>query len=128
VGDVSVGADETCGIYWRSGVGLNVLAEWNVPAHNMRSFEIPATGTVMVATRTPEHIELFGDDGAVLVSNPAEGRAAVDELLHDEEARASVAARGLERVRPHTFAARMGELLAPWSLATPRSSAKLGTP
>lgn len=115
VGGVSIPAVQTCETYWRARVALNVLHPVNVPAHNMRSFEIPATGTPMVATRTPEHVDLFGEDGAVLVDSPTELRSRLRALLDDPDELARIGARGLERVRPHTYAARMRELLAPWA-------------
>lgn len=105
---------ETCRTYWRASVALNVLAEWNVPAHNMRTFEVPATATVMVTTRTPEHHRLFGSEGAVLVSDPDEARDAVRALLADPDRLAAIGAEGRRRVKPHTYAARLGTLLRPW--------------
>ncbi len=105
---------EVCERYWSSEVALNILHEVNVPAHNMRTFEIPASGTAMVATRTPEHEALFSDEGAVLVSEPQEAREVVIRLLRDSEWRRRTAEEGLRRVRPHTYAARMQSLLEPW--------------
>jgi spore maturation protein CgeB len=81
----------------------------------MRTFEVPASRTAMVATRTPEHEALFGEEGAVLVSTPDEAREAVRELVADDERRARIARVGRERVEPHTYTARMREILAPWS-------------
>lgn len=114
VSETSFPGDETCRLYWRSALGLNVLADSNVPAHNMRTFELPATGTAMVATWTPEHYKLFGTNGAVLVSEPGEARDAVRDLLADPDRLAEIAAEGRRRVEPHTYAARLGTLLAPW--------------
>jgi spore maturation protein CgeB len=114
VSDRTYPGAEVCSIYWRSAIGLNILEESNIPATNMRSFEIPASGTAMVVTRTPVHERLFGDDGAVLVDAPEEMAEAVRDLLQDEDRLRVVARRGLECVRPHTYAARMATLLAPW--------------
>jgi spore maturation protein CgeB len=112
--DESFMGDETCRLYWRSAIGLNILANWNVPAHNMRTFEVPATGTVMVGTQTPEHKAIFGSEGAVLVSGPAEAREAVRTLLADPDRLAAIGAEGRRRVEPHTYASRLRTLLAPW--------------
>lgn len=113
--DRSYGGVETCELYWRSHVALNILADCNVPAHNMRTFEIPASGTPMIATRTPEHEVLFGEDGAILVSTPDEARDALQALLEDDELRKATALRGRECVGSHTYAARMCQILEPWS-------------
>jgi hypothetical protein len=71
-------------LYAQAAFGLNILHPSNLPAHNMRTFEIPATATAMVVTRTPDHERLFGDDGAVLVDEPAEALARILDLLGDE--------------------------------------------
>jgi glycosyltransferase involved in cell wall biosynthesis len=107
-------APEICRLYAHAAFGLNILGPWNLPAHNMRTFEIPATGTAMVVTRTPEHEQLFGEDGAVLVDDPAEARARILDLLADEDELHRVGERGRERIAPFTYARRMEELLAPW--------------
>jgi len=107
-------APEICRLYAQSAFGLNILSPWNVPAHNMRTFEIPASGTAMVATRTPEHERLFGEDGAVLVDDPQEARSRILELLADEDQRREIGARGRDRIAPFTYARRMDEMLAPW--------------
>ena len=107
-------AAEIALIYAESGVALNILAPWNVPNHNMRTFEIPATATPMVATRTPEHEQLFGDDGAILVDSPEEARERILDLLSDPDRLRAIGKRGRERIAPFTYARRMQELLAPW--------------
>jgi len=112
VGDSSFDGPETCRIYWSSAFGLNPLAPWNIPAHNMRSFEVPASGAVLISQRTPDHLRLFGEHGAVLVESPAEARDAVKALLCDPPRREAVSARGVERVAPHTYDSRVAELLA----------------
>jgi spore maturation protein CgeB len=114
VSNATLSARETCRSYWRSAMALNILGEWNPPAHNMRTFEIPASGTVMVATRTPEHVELLGEDGAVLVDSPQEARERVLQLLQEPVKLEGIARRGRERVAQHTYASRMEELLRPW--------------
>lgn len=40
-------------------VQLNILRPHNYNSHNMRSFEVPACGGVMLAPRTDEHVEFF---------------------------------------------------------------------
>jgi hypothetical protein len=106
---------ETCRLYWASRIGVNVLGDWNVPAHNMRTFEIPASGTAMVATRTPDHVAFLGEDGAAWIDGAEEARAAVLELLGDPDRRSEIAANGARRVGAHTYAARMETLLEPWA-------------
>jgi glycosyltransferase involved in cell wall biosynthesis len=115
VDDRTFAGRDTCAIYWSSMLSLNILADWNIPGHNMRTYEIPASGTVMVATRTPEHEALFGDDGAVLVDSPEEAKAATDELIYDEDRRKKIARTGRERVAPHTYTSRIATILERWA-------------
>jgi spore maturation protein CgeB len=111
-GATGLPADETCRAYWESRVAVNILAPWNVPSHNMRTFEIPAAGSVMLATRTPVHEELFGDDAALLVDTPEEAREAVAELLRDDGRARRIAAAGRRAVEGCTYAHRIGEIVA----------------
>ena len=89
-----------------------MLDPQNLIGHNMRTWELPATGTPMVATRTPDHERLFDAGGAVLFETPAEMREGVDRLLADETERDAVAAAGLAAVRDGTYRARARELVS----------------
>ena len=111
-------------VYWSSKVGVNILQAQNVEAsgHNMRSWELPATRTATVATRTLCHERMYGDDGAVLVSTPDEFSTAVRELLADEERRERVAAAGAEAVEGGTYRARARALAA--AIADLRTAAR----
>lgn len=41
---------------------LNLLRKHNFLSHNMRSFEIPASGGIMLSERTPEHLSFFSEN------------------------------------------------------------------
>jgi len=81
----------------------------------MRTFEIPASRTVMIATRTPQHEALYGEEGAVLVDTPGEARSALLALAEDPERRESIAWEGHRRIAQHTYVERMASLLAAWN-------------
>jgi spore maturation protein CgeB len=108
------GGNEVCRIYWKSKAVLNILAPPNASAHNMRTFEIPATRTVMITTRSPEHEALFGDGGAILVESPAEARSALMALENDPDRRLAIAEEGHRRISGHTYSDRMASLLDIW--------------
>ena len=103
---------EAARLYWSARVGVNVLDPQNLIGHNMRTWELPATGTASVVTRTDDHEALFGAGGAVLVDRPEQLRAAVDRLLADENEREAVGRAGREAVRDGTWQARARELAA----------------
>jgi spore maturation protein CgeB len=106
--------NEVCRIYWESKTAFNILAPSNASAHNMRTFEIPASRTVMITTRTPEHEALFGEGGAILVESPAEARSALMALEDDPERRLAIAKEGHRCISGHTYSERMASLLEKW--------------
>jgi hypothetical protein len=98
-------------IYHASRIGLNILHPQNAGTHNMRTWELPATMTAMVATDSEFHRNLFGRDGPVLVEGPGDLRAAVEDLLADPPRRASIAQRGYAAVAAGTYRRRVEALL-----------------
>lgn len=98
-------------LYRSAKVGLNILHPQNAGTHNMRSWELPATETAMVATDTREHRTMFENGGAVLVDSPDATRAAVNDLLVDAQRRREVAHRGRAAVAEGTYAERVAALL-----------------
>ena len=42
-------------------VQLNIMRQHNLNSHNMRTFEAPAVGAIMLAPHTPDHIAFFKD-------------------------------------------------------------------
>jgi hypothetical protein len=93
-------------------VVLNLLRPQNADAHNMRTFEIPASGGFQLASRSRDHVELLGDgEGIALFDGAGDLREQVLRWLGDDAGRGRVAARGHELVLPHTYAARAGRIL-----------------
>ena len=107
-----IAPEEARNIYWRSKVVLNVLHPLSKPGYNMRSFEVPACGAAMLATRTDEHAELFQDGReAVLYRSPAEAAAHAATLLSDDDRRLDIERAALRRVATETYEARARELV-----------------
>lgn len=101
-------------VYSASRIVLNFLREQNKGAHNMRTFEIPATGAFQLATRSEEHLAWFAEGREIaffetfqeLISQVAY------YLEHDTE-RDQIAQSGHRRLEEsrHTYADRMEQLL-----------------
>ncbi len=56
----------------RYRVQLNLFRGHNVNAHNMRSFEVPAAGGVMLAPDTPEHRKFFIESSEIFLYRTVE--------------------------------------------------------
>jgi spore maturation protein CgeB len=82
--------------------------------HTARSFEIPAFGTLMLAERTPEHLEFFREDEEIACfGDVIELRAKIDYYMAHEDDRRRVAEAGHHRVveSGHDYEARMARVL-----------------
>lgn len=81
-------------------VALAFFSKRNRDGYSRRCFEIPATGTVLVAPRTAEMTELYREGiEAVYFSSPAELVDAVQGLLADDGRRRRIALAGRDRAR-----------------------------
>jgi len=90
---------------------VNVVADHNVPAHNMRTFEVPPTGSLMVTTDTGGQREFFDEDALVTYGNPGELREIVSYYLDAPEEREAMAGRAREQVQSHTYERRMERVI-----------------
>ena len=89
---------------------VNILRDQNVNAsgHNMRTFEAPATGSMMVTTRTSGQDEFLPEgDSSAMYEDPAEFRETVIYYLENEDERDRIANNGKERVMDETYTARV---------------------
>ena len=78
--------------YWRVlkayRVQLNLLRYQNTGMHNMRSFEIPGAGGIMLCPYTDEHANYFNDGSQIfLYSSTAEAKCKLGMLLRMEKQR-----------------------------------------
>jgi len=96
-------------IYRGATVAVNILHADNVPAHNMRTFEIPPCRTVMLTEATVE-IDAFFEPGraCLTAATPGALRAQAERALGDATQARAVAAEGarLVGVRHHHARAR----------------------
>lgn len=92
---------------------VNVVADHNLPSHNMRTFEIPATGSAMVTTRSDGQDRFFPEgEACAMYDDPAELADVVARYLADPDKRRSLAAAARERVEGHAYADRMGRVVS----------------
>ncbi|MBW4476374.1 MAG: glycosyltransferase [Tolypothrix brevis GSE-NOS-MK-07-07A] len=92
-------------------MGLNILRPQNEEGHNIRTFEIPATGTLMLSERSQVLVNLFREDKeAVYFSNPDELRQKVEYLLQNPALIESIAEAGYKKALANTIANRVTEI------------------
>jgi spore maturation protein CgeB len=93
-------------------MGLNILRPQNERGHNIRTFEIPATGTLMLSERSQELLTLFEEDReAVYFSSPDELQKKVQYLLQNENLINSISEAGYSKAIKHQVSHRTVELL-----------------
>ncbi len=92
-------------------IGLNLLRPQNEAGHNIRTFEIPATGSLMLSERSQELLNLFAEDReAVYFSSPGELRQKVDYLLQHPDLMNTIATAGYQQALKHTINERVKEI------------------
>jgi len=97
-----------------SKIAINLVRRANRDGHVMRSFEIPACRTFMLAERTDEHLSLFRDRlEASYFKTPEDLIDQVRYYLANPQERAAIAAAGYGCVvsRGHTYSDRLRDLL-----------------
>ena len=100
-------------VYSAASISLNILDDLNMPGHNMRTFEIPAAGGLMLSTYTREQDEFFPEgEAAWYYRDPRELDDLIERLLRDEQTLARTRRRALQIAQNHTYGHRAESLLA----------------
>ena len=91
---------------------INMLRPQNVGSHNMRTFEVPAMGGLMVTSRSAEQQEFFPEGEACLMyEGKSELRAVLQRLVRREIDTAAIRAGALKRVCGHSYRERARVIL-----------------
>ncbi len=107
-------------IYARAAVSLNVLNAENLGGPNMRTFEVPGSGGVMLARYSPEQHEFFPENqAAVYYRSPAEIDDKIDGLLADPELRARIRLNAARLAAEQTYDVRAAQVLRECGLRLP---------
>jgi spore maturation protein CgeB len=90
---------EYVGVLALAKIGLGLLSKYYPDQFTTRSFEIPGAGAMLLAERTPDHLEIFeeGKD-ADFFSSPAELIDKTQFYLTHHKQRTAVAAAGRSKV------------------------------
>jgi spore maturation protein CgeB len=94
-------------LYGTADVSLNIVDDLNMPGHNMRTFEIPGSGGVMLSCFTAEQAAIFApDEAAVYYREPAELDDAIARLRSDDTFRERVRRNASAVAAEHTYVHR----------------------
>ncbi len=111
---------EVSRIYARAQVSLNVLNAENLGGPNMRTFEIPASGGVMLARYSPEQCEFFPEgEAALYYRSPEEIDDKIDLLFRDHDLRARLRCNAVRLAAAQTYDVRAATVLRESGLALP---------
>jgi spore maturation protein CgeB len=110
-----LGPGELRNVTRRSKTAICLVRRANRDGHVMRSFEIPAIGTCMLAEDTAEHRELFGNEGEAVLyfQTVSEMIEKLNWLLANDQERYRMArtAHAIVRGGAHTYADRLRTML-----------------
>jgi spore maturation protein CgeB len=95
-----------------SFISINILRKQNQGSHNMKTFEIPAMGGLLVTTRSYEQNVFFPENKAsVMFSNAKELQDKIDFLLNNEKIAMKIRNKGFELSKKHSYINRAKYLL-----------------
>jgi len=99
-------------IYARAALSLNVLNAENLGGPNMRTFEIPGSGGVMLARYSAEQNEFFPEnEAAVYYRSPAELDDKIASVLGDRDVRARLRHNAARLAAAQTYDVRAAHVL-----------------
>jgi spore maturation protein CgeB len=103
--------EEIPAIMGNSHIGLNILRPQNEQGHNIRTFEIPACGTLMLSERSPNLLNLFVEDKeAVYFSTPEELFKKVSYLLANPNLIENISSAGYQKASQNKINHRIQEV------------------
>ena len=107
-------------MYARAAVSLNLLNAENLGGPNMRSFEIPGSGGVMLARYSPEQDAYFPEgEAALYYRSPQEIDDQIELLLRDGDLRQRLRRNAARLAAAETYDRRAAVVLRECGLPTP---------
>jgi spore maturation protein CgeB len=99
-------------VYGGASISLNIVDDLNMPGHNMRTFEIPGSGGVMVAAYTKEQDDLFPEGmAAAYYREPGEIDAIISSLLDEPSTLDRMRTEAMRLAKAHTYVERSKAIL-----------------
>lgn len=99
-------------LYKNAGVSLNVVDDLNMPGHNMRTFEIPASRGLMLSIYTDEQNHFFPEgEAAFYYRESCDLDDKIKYLLDNAEIRKRIKANAYKISLDHTYEKRVIDML-----------------
>ncbi len=105
----AVYAKQMVSIYKNTKIILNFLRDQNAGAHNMRTFEVPATKSFLLTERTDQQARVFFQENYSIAcfSGIDELIEKINTYLHDSEARTIISERGFIAAQDYTLSKQL---------------------
>jgi glycosyltransferase involved in cell wall biosynthesis len=104
-------------IHALSKVALNIVGDLNLPGHNMRTFEVPGSGGVMLSRYSDEQNQLFPENvAAAYYRDPSELDGKIAWLLQDSALRERIRREALRLSAAHSYDERAAQVLRYYGL------------
>lgn len=99
-------------LYKNADVSLNIVDDLNMPGHNMRTFEIPASKGLMLSVYTEEQNAIFPEgEAAFYYRDPKELDVKIEFILNNPTIAKKVRNKGYLISQEHTYTKRAAEML-----------------
>jgi spore maturation protein CgeB len=96
----------------KSFISINILRKQNIESNNMKTFEIPAQGTLMVTSRSPEQNLFFPENKAcIMFGNARELENKILFLMKNKKLVKRIAKKGFEYSIKHSYTNRAKYIL-----------------
>ncbi len=98
----------------RYAIQLNILRPHNYTTHNMRSFDIPGAGGIMLAPYTDDHARFFQDQSEIFLFQDVDDASRICQqvlgMSFEERQQLRKAAR-IKALKEHTYTHRIGAII-----------------
>lgn len=99
-------------IIGKSAISINILRQQDVGSHNMKTFEIPAMGGLMLTTRSAEQNNFFPENkGCFMFDDTKELEKKIEYILNNPKIAKKVRIKGIKLSKFHTYYNRINKIL-----------------
>ena len=95
-----------------SAISINILRKQDVGSHNMKTFEIPAMGGLMLTTRSAEQNDFFPENkSCFMFEGTKELEKKIDYILNNPKIAKKVRVKGIKLSKFHAYYNRINKIL-----------------